>query len=283
MSIPDRIFANYEENQEDSRRIHLGASLIGHECARHIFYAFRWVLQKRHSGRLLRLFETGKQEEERVFRNLRAIGLDIDSSQVGFETLGGHFAGSVDGIINGDTLLEIKTHSGKNFAKLAKDGVPKRHFDQMQVYMGAMGLQKGLYFAVNKDTDDIFTAEVLSNPEQFDKLSAKARSIIFATTPPEKISADPAFYVCKMCDFSDVCNGSKKPHRNCRTCLHSTVSDVNGWLCEANLIEIATIAPETQRTGCSQHRYMPTLIGEVDDILDNINVVYKNGWTDDGR
>ena len=55
----DAIYNAYEASQGDGFRDHLGASLIGKACARALWYDFRWVTPSWHSGRLLRLFETG--------------------------------------------------------------------------------------------------------------------------------------------------------------------------------------------------------------------------------
>jgi len=274
--IAKRIFDQYAATQEDSRRPHLGASVVGQPCARAIWYSFRWVKQIKHSGRLLRIFETGKREEPRVYANLAAIGVVVENTQAGFATLGGHFAGSCDGIINGDTLLEIKTHNSKSFNKLEKDGLPATHTAQMQIYMHMLKLKKGLYFAVNKETDEIFTADIIADEKWALRLLEKAHAIIYTDAPPQKISGDPAFFICKMCNYREVCKGDIKPERNCRTCAHSTVAV--GWECT----KLDDAIPDAiQRVGCSQHRYLPPLIGGVDDVQGD-DIIYKNGWMDCG-
>ncbi len=125
------IYASYEARQGDGFRDHLGASIIGKSCARALWYDFRWVTPSRHSGRLLRLFETGQLEEDRLVRNLRATGatvLEVDPEtgrQFRVEAHGGHFGGSLDGVALGLLeapktwhVLEFKTHSAKSFAEL---------------------------------------------------------------------------------------------------------------------------------------------------------------------
>jgi hypothetical protein len=49
------IYAAYEAAADNGYRAHLGASLIGTECERAIWYSFRWATRARHTGRLLRL------------------------------------------------------------------------------------------------------------------------------------------------------------------------------------------------------------------------------------
>ena len=73
----DAIFAAYEAQASSGFRAHLGASLIGKDCERALWFDFRWTTVHRHPGRLLRLFETGQLEEARLVRNLRSIGATV--------------------------------------------------------------------------------------------------------------------------------------------------------------------------------------------------------------
>lgn len=67
-----------EEEQEDGRRYHLGASLIGKKCLRELWYSYRWAKGiSKHSGRLLRLFNRGHLEEFRFNEFLRMIGFVV--------------------------------------------------------------------------------------------------------------------------------------------------------------------------------------------------------------
>ena len=100
----EAIFSGYEADASDGFRSHLGASLIGKECERALWYDFRWVTRSKHPGRLLRLFETGQLEEARMVLNLRRTGatvLEVDPEtgrQFRVQAHGGHFGGSLDGL-----------------------------------------------------------------------------------------------------------------------------------------------------------------------------------------
>jgi len=61
----------------EPRRSHLGASAIGNRCARQAWYGFRWVYQEQHTGRILRLFNRGHEEEDRFNRWLRMAGVEV--------------------------------------------------------------------------------------------------------------------------------------------------------------------------------------------------------------
>lgn len=235
-------------------RAHLGASTIGEGCARKLWFDFRKCDIPEFNGRMLRLFNRGHLEEERVFELLQAAGIhvdshDVDGRQYGFKDLHGHFAGSCDGIVKtaseDEMLLEIKTHNDRSFAKLRQSGVAIanfKHYVQMQVYMGYLDLRMALYFAVNKNTDEVYTEMVAFNEECFNKARGIAKKVIVSETPlPVKLKRDSE--TCKYCDYKDVCFG-KKPYRKCcRTCVHSKPTKNESWGCRkiGDIIEENTI------------------------------------------
>jgi len=62
---------------DDGHRTHLGASLIGDECKRKLWYVFRWVKSGLFDGRMLRLFNRGHREEDRYIEWLEGIGVQV--------------------------------------------------------------------------------------------------------------------------------------------------------------------------------------------------------------
>jgi hypothetical protein len=103
----DAIYRAYEASAEDGLRPHLGASLIGDDCERKLYYTFRWATVERHDGRLLRLFQTGHLAEHRFVADLRSIGCEVQEinpetgKQWQVSAVGGHFGGSMDGVVLG--------------------------------------------------------------------------------------------------------------------------------------------------------------------------------------
>jgi hypothetical protein len=248
---------------EDSPfRSHLGASLIGEDCARKLWYTFHWTTPNAHNDRLLRLFNRGHLEEPRFAAMLAAAGIKIyqyasPGKQFQVKLHGGHFGGSLDGVaeaisdVAGPVLLEFKTHSAKSFNKLAGqnwldyvrdpdsnawqgEGVRAakfQHYVQMQMYMGAYQLEHGLYLAVRKDDDSLYGEIVAADPAISGAFANRAREIIFAQEPPARIKNDPTWWQCKFCDKAPVCYGKAAPARNCRTCVHSKPLIDGAWLC----------------------------------------------------
>lgn len=62
---------------DDGHRNHLGASLIGHECSRYLWYVFRWCKKEKFDGRMQRLFNRGHREEPAIIKFLTGIGCRI--------------------------------------------------------------------------------------------------------------------------------------------------------------------------------------------------------------
>ena len=268
----DAIFAAYEADTSDGFRSHLGASLIGKECERALWYDFRWTTKAKFPGRVLRLFETGHLAEARLVQNLRRTGatvLEVDPEtgrQFRVQAHGGHFGGSLDGIALNLLeapktwhVLEFKTHSAKSFADLAAKNVRQskpQHFAQMQIYMSLIGLARAVYVAVNKDNDDLYIERVELDTAVSTRLLEKAQRVIFAATPLPRISDDPSWYQCRLCDHADVCHGKQAAEINCRTCLHATPID-GGWHCARHNKSLTEV---DQRTACTHHLYLPPLV-----------------------
>lgn len=268
------IYRSHERQADDGFRAHLGASLIGQNCERALWYTFRWCTPADHSGQLLRLFQTGELEEDRMVAELRATGAtvyavdDRTGQQFTINAVQGHFGGSMDGAAIGLIeapqkwhVLEFKTHNAKSFAELKKKGVQAakpQHYAQMQIYMGETGMQRAFYLAKNKDNDELYAERVRYDASEHKRLIAKAERIIWASEPLDKISQDPAWYECKFCDHRQVCHGTEAPAVNCRTCAHSSpASEGPDWYCH---FHEKPLTPDEQRQGCDHHIYHPTLL-----------------------
>jgi hypothetical protein len=274
-------------------RYHLGASIIGDECERKLWYTFRWAHAVLHDARLLRLFNRGQLEENRFNYWLKSAGFqvwDVDpdtNDQWRIEDIGGHFGGSLDGVVMGlpeapskPHVSEQKTHNDKSFKDVEKKGVREskpQHYAQMQVYMHKMELQRALYQAINKNNDELYFERVNYDKEYAERLIKKAERIIASDRPRERISQDPSWYQCKFCDFHPVCHGRKAPAMNCRTCVHSTPRmDGNArWVCEKHDKDLSG---EDQKLGCDDHNFIPPMLEHwaTPTDSDEHNVHYTN-------
>ena len=282
----------YRGAENNPHRQHLGASGIGKDCARAIWYSFRWFTKPHFDGRILRLFNRGHLEEARFIAMLLAIGVEVfqqdaNGKQYRISDMGGHFGGSGDGvgikvpdIPDGmPSLLEFKTHNDKSFTKLAGksyskfvEGVldPKapqvafdgegvasakyEHYVQMQVYMRKMNLNVGLYGAVNKNDDHIYLELVMPDPLLADQFIDRAKQIIRVhAEPPKKINNSPGWFECKYCDHRPVCHLGAVPERNCRTCHFIRARENGTWECIEPKMPKDSLTEEQQMAGCSEY------------------------------
>lgn len=281
-----------EAEAADGLRAHLGASVIGRPCERAGWYTFRWATRATHSGRILRLFARGQREEQTLVELLRKAGVEVhDQDETGQQfrvsACGGHFGGSLDGCARGLVeapdkwhVLEFKTHNDKSFAKLVKECVEKakpEHYAQMQVYMALTGMDRAYYLAVNKNDDSLHGERVRFSQTAADALLAKADRIIASDRPPARLSEDPAWYECKLCNHHATCHSGTVPPPSCRTCLHSTAERYGEavWTCARHQVEITT---DEQRAGCPSHAYIPDLLAAWAETIDahGQSVEYRN-------
>lgn len=252
----DQIDHALEASQDTSIRKYLGASSIGRECSRELWYGFRWYKRICFPGRILRLFDRGHTAEPRYIEILRASGLTIwshkeNGDQIDVHACFDHFSGHADGFGCGLTehidpatffVIEIKTHKKSLFASLKKKGVRKafwEHYVQANIYGYLRGVQHIVYCAVEKDTDDLYMElETVSEPIAKKSL-ARAEYIIFSEEPPPRISASATWYKCKFCNYAGTCHGSDLPEKNCRSCKHSMpVKDRGRWACFKHQVEL---------------------------------------------
>ena len=267
----EQMIDEHHEKQQGGGRMHLGCSQLGDPCDRRLWLNFRWATPERFSGRMLRLFRRGHNEEQIIINDLRAIGIHITDtgaaqSRVDF---GKHVSGSIDGKIHYGVpeaprkqhIAEFKTHSLKSFTELEKKGVKEskpQHYDQMQCYMLGTKIDRALYVAVCKDNDKLHIERVKLDKAHAEKLIKKGHRITMAERMPEPISADPSWYQCKFCPSSEFCHQSKLTTEvNCRTCAHSTPKEDSTFFCERWQ---DTIPKTTQKTGCRSHVIHPDMV-----------------------
>ncbi len=276
MQIPESdhsiqaLIDKHHEQKAEAPRPHLGVSTLGHVCDRWLWLSFRWAVQPKFPGRILRLFRRGHQEETNIIADLRAIGIDVRKVSTQHRVdFGSHVSGSLDGIIEkgvpeapkAQHVAEFKTHSKKSFDDMVKNGVEKskpEHFVQMQVYMHGTGIERALYFAICKDNDQIYTERVKYDKEIAEKYVRRGHYIALSERMPPPINEDPSWYQCKFCDAHKFCHESKTTeHANCRTCAHATPKSDSTWHC-ARWDD--SIPLEAQRTGCESHVLHPDLV-----------------------
>jgi len=261
---------------DGGHRSHLGASLIGRECKRYLWYVFRWCLHEKTTGRQQRLFNRGHREEARFIEWLEGIGFKVwfenrdeapnekgEYPQYRISDVMGHFGGSLDGIailperygIAEPVLLEFKTNgTGAGFNKLADDGMPiakPEHFAQTSTYGKKYNFKYCVYLNINKNDDSLHVEVVKLNHNLGEQMIMKAEQIITTQKPPARLSDNPTFHKCGYCAMKEVCHKGAVVEVNCRSCAFARPVENAEWFCE---VHNGNIPKEFIPTACPSYK-----------------------------
>lgn len=267
----EQMNAAIEAKQGKGFRRHLGASIIGRKCVRQIWYIFRWAKAAQFKGRMLRLFARGHEEEIRLVNYMRKAGIhvmDVDPAtglQWRMSDHDGHLGGSYDSKLFDtpefpmiEILGEYKTHNNNSYNQLKKKGLKEskyEHYVQTQVYMHYGDLPAALYFAVNKDNDDINVLTVPYDEKDALRYVERGAKVIYTPTPPPRPeNAGMGWFICKWCDYKEICHLSAPKAMNCRTCIYSGPIEDAEWFCSKHN---CVISYRDQLAGCVQHTPIP--------------------------
>jgi len=270
-SMIDRIYESYEK-EDRGKELYLariGASSIGEECLRSLWLSWRAYDDKKFGGRMLRLFQTGHLQEDRIIADMRRAGYDVwshdeDGKQFTYTDETGHFVCKLDGVVKGvpgaektPHDLEVKTHSKKSYEELKKKNVEKAkplHYAQMQAGMLFSGINRALYVALCKDDEDYHIERLRPDEAAQQKVRDKIITLVNASIPPQGISTDGGAFGCKWCDMRAVCVGEKEPIRTCRSCVHAEVVKKDGiWACG---LTGEVLSQDAQRTTCDNYEVL---------------------------
>lgn len=248
-------------------RTHMGASGLGNECDRAIWYGFRWAVKPTFDGRMLRLFNRGHLEEARFIALLLSIGCEVyqqdaNGKQYRISDAGGHLGGSGDGVVfnlpdlapGTPALTEFKTASEKKFQEMQSKGLREAnltYYVQTQIYMGKMGFAVTLFMMVNKNNDEIYAELVVFNEQVYEQFLNRGVTLVFTEQPPKKMNESAGFYKCKWCDHYGVCHKGEAPVKTCRSCHYSIPERDGTWTCNLNGKRV--LNPVEQYEGCNQY------------------------------
>ena len=247
---------------KEPNRPYLGMSQIGHSCSRYLWYYFRWVKQNEYDARKMRIFSRGHHEEPRLIKMLEGIGAQIVSNQMAVSDCEGHFRGHSDAVVTNlpnfteDVLCEFKAVNEKSWKKFDLNGLVetnKQYYAQVQLYMFYNELQKTVFIAVNKNTEELYIEVVDLDMRVVEKLQMRAMDIINIDMAPQRAFDTPTYYECNWCDYKKICWENDNYAQNCRTCKYSEPSYNGNWRCT---LQDIILEVEAQRLGCDSYDSM---------------------------
>lgn len=198
----------------DDERNYIGASIIGSECMREIWYSYKNFESESIKPKTRRTWDIGKHLEQLVLNWIEKAGIKIARIWYDLEAENmPYFKGHIDAMWTkkGEAfaIFEIKTAKDSSFKLFVKHGLKKwdpRYYAQIQSYMGMSGVFNAYIVVLNKDNSEIFDEKVEFDPNFYESLKNKAQLIHNAQIPPPRIHNSPAWYQCKMCKFKKVCH-----------------------------------------------------------------------------
>lgn len=222
-----------EDRQDTSRRDYIGASLIGNECARQIWYEYNGYPRPLFEANTLMNFEDGHRTEDLTASRLRMVeGIELwthdeHGEQFGFSVLDGKFSGHCDGVIRGlkqapkalhiweakcsayKKFNEFKSAKQKFGDKLALKNWNVNYFAQAQLYMHYLNIDRHYMTVALAGGRDYDSCRTEYEPEIAQYYIDRADKIINSREPPPKINGKSDFFICRFCNFKEICHDTK--------------------------------------------------------------------------
>lgn len=218
------------------RRTYLGMSAIAEPCERKLWYGLNSKQDPEPiPARALHAIDDGHRGEDVIISLLRMVpGIELHvrddetGGQIQVSDLDGRFSGHLDGVIIGLLqapktwhVFEAKVVNEKKWAKLndlkAKLGEKEAlkawdpiYYGQAVCYMSYTGLTRHYLVAATPGVRQLTSVRTDENPVYAAELRAKAERILGARFPLAKISNDPAWFQCRMCQWHRVCHGAEQ-------------------------------------------------------------------------
>jgi len=221
------------ETQPNEDRGYLGASQIGDECARKIWYKFNKFPERASEYKAIGTMaaESGYYAEDITAKRLSAVrGIELSvlnslGGQHGWSAFDGKFKGHVDGLIKGilqapvaQHIWEHKDKDHKKFSdfqnKKASFGEKNtlknwniQYYGQAQINMHYMKIDRHYLTISYAGARKYDSCRTNYDPVYAEQLNDKAYKIINTSAPPMRVNDKPDFYLCKFCPFKDECHG----------------------------------------------------------------------------
>jgi hypothetical protein len=205
----------------EATRGYLGASAVGHPCARRI--QFDWLCDPEHPTRLRDIFDRGHYFEQRSREHLIHAGFKFaPDERLRFTALGGMLSGHADGIVvDGPKIRDIgfpclwehKALGSKGWHSLDRDGLDKaypQYAAQVALYQHFLGVgdHPAIFTAVNADNCQRVHVQIPFDADRAQHWIDRAKTVTEATRAGEllpRFTDDPEHWKCRLCGHRERC------------------------------------------------------------------------------
>lgn len=209
-----KLIEKQQESIVDDVRYYIGASSIGSDCLRQIWYEYKGTPSSGVPTKTRRAWAIGKTLEGLVLDWLEAAGItlvrtwwELKSAKVKI------FKGHLDAVwIKKDeafAIIEVKTAKDSIYKTFVSKGVKAcnpQYYAQIQSYMGMSGIESAYILVLNKDNSELYDELVTFDEEFYKGLEDKALMISQSNIEPPKVNGSPYWWQCKICKFNKECH-----------------------------------------------------------------------------
>lgn len=210
------------------KRDYLGASYLGEDCARKVWYKYNGYPSLNKSANVRYAIEDGHRTEDLMADRLRMIeGVhlwthDNNGKQFGFEdgALRGHCDGVIKGLLQAPKtphIWEHKTKKQSEFNRLKKlilqhgekaalKKWDETYYGQAQILMHGMKIKRHYLTVSLPGGRETISCRTNYELDEGLKLYDRAQKIIMAESEPPRISDCDTFFKCRLCDFRETCH-----------------------------------------------------------------------------
>jgi hypothetical protein len=208
-----KIIEKHQQKIVGDKRDYIGASSIGSECLRQIWYQYKGFESEGIPSKTKRTWDIGRNLEGLVVKwlsdsGVKVLTFDVTYSSKNVPILKGHIDALV--VINKKNyILEIKTAKDASFKIFVNKGLKvwnPQYYAQIQTYMGMSGIHSAYILVLNKDNSELSDELVEFDEEFYKKIEGKALMISTAVIEPPRISNSPLWFKCKMCQYNTICH-----------------------------------------------------------------------------
>jgi CRISPR/Cas system-associated exonuclease Cas4 (RecB family) len=210
------------KHAEEKPRDYIGASMMGHECSRAIWYSGNNTKGQAWPVKTLLKFEDGHRTEDLMAERLRMlpfIRLHSQQAEIDLGFIKGHIDGVIEGLCESIVphVWECKAVDEDGFKKLQKAVAvhgeyeamkqwEHRYYVQAVLYMHGMGISRHYLTVATPGGRDFMAVRTRENPAYAKSIIERGRRIAQSKEPPEKISLRPDHWQCRLCQYAGVCH-----------------------------------------------------------------------------
>ena len=182
----------FEDNlgyqQSNSRVGVFYPSMLGNDCDRYLYLAFRGLLpQQEIASTTQSIFDTGSSLEDRMAKYFEKMRI-LKGRELSVKCDSPPISGRVDFLLvhdeYKDVVLELKSINDKGFKNLYSKPKPE-HTVQLQIYLQLMDRPYGIVLYENKNDQKLKAFKVKRSPKEWNALVKRCTAIQEAVVIPE--------------------------------------------------------------------------------------------------